>query len=154
MTDVVVKLIFISIMNRSIVYIRKKNMNTEISKHFSAQLQDWIDAIYFDLGLSSRLSDRLEEVIRRNTIVGIADKVEVYQNQLHDVERKLYIIEEKINQQKSLISNDGIEFDNAEIDQNTRHQQMQLSRKMKRVENEFIRAKFDCNTFLSEVFTA
>lgn len=129
-------------------------MNTEISKHFSAQLQDWIDAIYFDLGLSSRLSDRLEEVIRRNTIVGIADKVEVYQNQLHEVERKLYIIEEKINQQKSLISKNGIEFDNAEIDQNTRHLQMQLSRKMKRVENEFIRAKFDCNTFLSEVFTA
>jgi hypothetical protein len=92
-------------------------MNTEISKHFSAQLQDWIDAIYFDLGLSSRLSDRLEEVIRRNTIVGIADKVEVYQNQLHEVERKLYIIEEKINQQKSLISKNGIEFDNAEIDQ-------------------------------------
>ena len=129
-------------------------MPTEISKHYASQLQEWMDAIYFDLGLSTRLTDRLEEVIRRNTIVGIADKVEIHQSHLDEVERKLSILEEKINQQKAAIAPNGIEVDDAVIDQPIRQMQSQLGRKMKKVENEFIRVKFECNSFLSEVFNA
>ena len=65
-------------------------MTTEVLEYFSEQLKDWMEAIYFDLGISSKLTDRLEEVIRRNTIIDIAAKVEVYQKQLNDSERKLY----------------------------------------------------------------
>jgi hypothetical protein len=127
-------------------------MSTEISRYFTEQLKDSLDAIYFDLGISSKLSDRLEEVIRRNTIVDIAAKVEVYQKKLNDIERKLFALEGIVKrQEKSIIDNQEANK-NAEVNDDIKIRQQLIVRKMKKTEGDFIRVKFDCNAFLYEVF--
>ena len=90
-------------------------MSLEISRYFSEQLKDCNEAIYFDLGISSKLTERLEEVIKRNTIVDIAAKVEVYQKQLDVIERKLYNLEAIVKRQEKLI-NENLETNkNADV---------------------------------------
>ena len=127
-------------------------MSTEISRYFSEQLKDSLDAIYFALGISSRLSERLEEVIRRNTIVDIAARVEVYQKKLNDIERKLYALEGIVKRQERSINQIQDSNENAEVDEDIKLRQQIIVRKMKKAEGEFIRVKFDCNAFLYEVF--
>ncbi len=127
-------------------------MSSEISRYFSEQLKDCNEAIYFDLGISSKLSERLEEVIRRNTIVDIAAKVEVYQKKLNDIERKLYALEAMVKRQEKLIHDNQATNINAEVNDDIKLRQQLIARKMKKTESDFIGVKFNCNAFLYEVF--
>ncbi len=127
-------------------------MSLEISRYFSEQLKDCNEAIYFDLGISTKLTERLEEVIKRNTIVDIAAKVEVYQKQLDVIERKLYNLEAIVKRQEKLI-NENLETNkNADVNNDIKLRQQLIVRKMKKTESDFIRIKFACNAFLYEVF--
>ncbi len=54
-------------------------MPNTIAEYYSDELADWKESIAFYTGETDELEKRLGEVIRRNSITGIAEKVEYQQ---------------------------------------------------------------------------
>ena len=126
-------------------------MSSIIAQHFTDELKIWSDAIHFNNGLSSQLEDRLEEVIRRNSIVDIAAKVEVHQTLLNTMEEKFTALEDEILKQHDLLTENDSLIDDSQININMQQQQLVLGEKIKNAEKEFVDIKFYCNAFLSQI---
>ena len=65
-------------------------MPTNIAEYYISELLDWNNAIIFYNEEMEEIEQKLAEVISRNSIVGIAEKVEFQQTLLNDVSDKFY----------------------------------------------------------------
>jgi hypothetical protein len=95
------------------------------------------------------LERKLGEVIRRNSIVGIAEKVEAHQDLLNGLSDRFYKLQIEIEQQEAALKTDSTLIDDTLINDKTEKQQAELRRKMQAAVKEYIDVKFDCNNFLS-----
>ncbi len=125
-------------------------MATTIAKHYSEELVDWNDSINFNNAEMEVIEQKLLDVIRRNSIIGIAEKVNAHQTRLNRVADMFDEIREEIQNQEAELKTDGTLLDDSFIHYETEKQQAELRRKMQEAEKEYIDVKFDCFNFLSE----
>lgn len=123
-------------------------MHTTIAERYFEELENWSDSIKFYSIEMDHLASKLYEVIRRNSVTGIAEKVNVYQTSLTNLSEKFDSLLENINIQESEINNEGKLLEDSHISFEIDKQQVDLRKKMKTLEKKFIDAKYNCNNFL------
>ena len=124
-------------------------MPTNIAEYYISELLDWNNAIIFYNEEMEEIEQRLEEVINRNSIVGIADKVEVQQTLINEVSDKFYKLQNEIQEQSGSLQSDGKLKEDALISNDYELQQFEIRQKMNKVEKEYIDKKLNCYNFLS-----
>ena len=124
-------------------------MPTTIAEYYISELLDWNNAIIFYNEEMEEIEQKLEEVINRNSIVGIADKVEVQQTLINEVSDKFYKLQNQIQEQSGTLQSDGKLKDDALISNTYELQQFEIRQKMNTVEKEYIDKKLNCYNFLS-----
>lgn len=125
-------------------------MSTTIAAYYIDELTDWNESIRLYHEEADEFEQKLEEVVRRNSIAGIAAKVETHQALLNQASEKLYKLQVKIEQQQTTLKTDGTLVDDKAINIETEKQQNELRHRMQAAEKEYIDAKFDCYNFLSQ----
>lgn len=124
-------------------------MATTISEYYTDELLDWNNSIVFYKNEMDEFTQKLGEVIRRNSIVGIAERVEENQTLLNKVGDKFYRIQIEIQQQGQALKSDSTLLDDRLINTETEKRQVELRSKMQAAEKEYIDVKFTCYNFLS-----
>jgi len=124
-------------------------MATTISEYYTDELLDWNNSIVFYKNEMDEFTQKLGEVIRRNSIVGIAERVEEHQTLLNKVGDKFYRIQIEIQQQGQALKSDSTLLDDRLINTETEKRQVELRSKMQAAEKEYIDVKFTCYNFLS-----
>lgn len=124
-------------------------MATNIAEYYLDELVDWDKLIGF---YNQELDDfeiKLAEVIQRNTIPDIADKVEAEQDKLNAVSHKFYMLQDKIQQQETALKTGNKSINDTLINAEFEKQQSDLRRSMQQLEKDYIDIKYDCYNFLS-----
>jgi ABC-type phosphate transport system auxiliary subunit len=125
-------------------------MATSIAEHYSDELDNWVQSLNFYNIEMDLLESKLYEIVRRNCIVGIAEKVNTYQVRLSNLSEKFDSLLETIELQEAELKIDGKLVDDFLINYETENQQTELREKMQGLEKKYVVVKQDCNTFLSE----
>jgi uncharacterized protein (DUF342 family) len=126
-------------------------MPTTIAEYYSDELVDWNDSIQHYNEELDGLETKLEEVIRRNSIIGIAEKVEAHQTLINDVSDKLYVLLLDFKKQDSSIKKNNTFIDDSLVNEEIENKQADLRQQMQAAEKEVIDVKFDCYNFLSGI---
>jgi hypothetical protein len=126
-------------------------MPTTIAEYYSDELVDWNDSIQHYNEEADGIEEKLAEVIRRNSIIDIAEKVEAHQFLINQVSDKFLALLHEFKKQESAIKKDSSFIDDSLIDDKIENQQAELRRQMQAAEKEFIDVKFDCYNFLSGI---
>lgn len=126
-------------------------MPTTIAEYYIAELLDWNNAIIFYNEEMEEIEQKLGEIISRNSIVGIADKVETQQTSLNEVSDKFYKLQNEIQRQSASLQSDGKLKDDSLITNDYESAQFEIRQKMKMLEREYADKKIDCYNFLSEM---
>ena len=124
-------------------------MTTNIAEYYLDELIKWNKLIGF---YNQELDDfeiKLAEIIQRNTIPGIAAKVEAQQDKLNAISHKFYSLQDKILQQESTLKSDHEFISDTLINTEIEKQQSDIRQNMKQLEKEYIDIKYDCYNFLS-----
>ena len=124
-------------------------MATIIAEYYTDELIKWKNAVVFYNNEIYEFGQKLEEVIRRNSIVGIAKKVEAHQILLNQSADKFYRLQKAIQQQEAALKTDSSLIDDTLINNETEKRQTGLRLMMQAIEKEYIDVKFDCYNFLS-----
>src|SRR5665647_1505768 len=124
-------------------------MPNTIAEYYTDELLDWNKSIIFYNHEMHEFTQKLGDVIRRNSIVGIVEKVEVHQTMLNWLSEKFYKIQLEIQQQETALKTDSTFIDDTLIKNETENRQVELRRKMQSAEKEYIDIKFECYNFLS-----
>ena len=125
-------------------------MATSIAEHYSDELDNWVQSLNFYNIEMDLLESKLYEIVRRNCIVGIAEKVNTYQTRLSNLSEKFDSLLETIELQEAELKIDGKLIDDFRINYETENQQTELRTKMQGLEKKYVVVRQDCNTFLSE----
>jgi hypothetical protein len=122
-----------------------------IATYYFDELTNWNESIIFYENEMDGIEQKLDEVIRRNSVVDIAEKVEAHQTQLNQALEKFYKLLIDIEKQEvALTTNDTVIEDKA-INLKMEKQQTDMRRTMYEIEKEYIDVKFQCHSFLSEI---
>ncbi len=126
-------------------------MATTIATYYMEELDEWTYRISSCTEEIENLRAKLEDVIRRNSIKNIAEKVEIHLASLNKATAFFNNILDSINQQEKLLKTDSMLIDNTLIKDSIEKQQAVLRHNMQGVEKEFIDVKFNCHYFLSDI---
>ncbi|MBP9098062.1 MAG: hypothetical protein KBF74_04545 [Ferruginibacter sp.] len=129
--------------------IKSNKMASTIATYYSDELIDWNESILFYNKETDDLSQKLGDVLRRNSIVGIAEKVESQQELLNLASDKFYRLQIDIQQQQEFLKTDSTFIDDSFISEETEKKQTELRKQMQLMEKEYIDVKFNCYDFLS-----
>jgi len=124
-------------------------MATTIAEYYTDELIKWNNAVVFYNNEIHEFSQKLEEVIRRNSIVGIAKKVEAHQTLLNQSADKFSSLQKAIQQQEAALKTDSTLVDDTLMNNETEKRQTGLRIMMQAAEKEYIDVKFDCYNLLS-----
>jgi hypothetical protein len=124
-------------------------MPNTIATYYTDELIDWNDSINFYFGEIAEFEQKLGDVIRRNSIVGIAEKVEAQQDLLNSVLNKFHNLKAAIQQQETILKTDNTFIENTFINNETEKKQNELRHQMQELEKEYIDTKYSCYNFLS-----
>ncbi|SDN12844.1 hypothetical protein SAMN05421813_14511 [Daejeonella rubra] len=125
-------------------------MATSIAEHYSDELDNWVQSLNLYTIEMDLLESKLYEIVRRNCIVGIAEKVNTYQVRLSNLSEKFDSLLETIEQQEEELKIDDKLVEDSLINYETEKQQSELRTKMQEIEKKYIDVKYDCNNFLTE----
>lgn len=123
-------------------------MATNIAEYYIEELIGWTNTIHFYTEEIDQLEEKLAEIIRKNSITDIAEKVEAQQLFLDEVSEKFSRLLFEFKDQEALLKKDGEFKEDNLIDPKTEDTQTDLRRKMKEMEKEYIDVKFNCANFL------
>lgn len=125
-------------------------MATTIAEHYSDELDNWVQSLNFYNVEMDLLESKLYEVVRRDCIVGIAEKVNVYQERLSNLSEKFDSFIETIELQEAELKIDGKLIDDFLINYETDKQQSELRTRMHELEKKYVDVKHECNIFLTD----
>jgi hypothetical protein len=125
-------------------------MDRSIAEHYSDELDNWVQSLNFYSIEMDFLESKLNEIIRRNSIVGIAEKVNTYQIRLSNLSEKFDSLIEGIELQESELKIDGKLVDDFLINYETEKLQSELRTKMQGLEKKYVDVKQECNNFLTD----
>lgn len=126
-------------------------MATTIAGYYLDELANWNESILFYNSEIEELEKKLLEVINRNSIVGIAERVEVQQNLINAITDKFYRLQIEFQDQENALKQDSSIIDNEQINAEAENRQSALRTKMQETEMKYVDVKFDCYKFLSSV---
>lgn len=126
-------------------------MPTIVSDYFIDELLEWNESTIFYLDEIEFITQKLGDVLRRNSIIGIAEKVESHQIRLNQAVEKFYRLQMDIRKQESDLKTDSMLIDDTLIRRETERHQVDLRVKVQAIEKEYIDIKFDCYHFLAGV---
>ena len=126
-------------------------MPTTVSTYYADELIDWDSSINYHNKEMDEFEERLDEVIRRNSIVDIARKVESHRTQLTRISGKFSTLQSEIQQQEAALKTDSTLVEDASISKETESRQNKLRHNMQAAEKEYVDVKFDCYNFLSGI---
>lgn len=119
------------------------------AEYYSDELLDWNDSIDFNNDEMDLLTQRLTEVIRRDSIVDIAAKVEVHQARINGLLHEFQKLQFEIEQQEAALTIDDVLVEDTLINTETEKRQALLRSNMQATEKKYIDVKFGCYHFLS-----
>jgi flagellar biosynthesis chaperone FliJ len=125
-------------------------MNKTVAGYYEDELAHWIRQIQFYNNEIAGLGTKLAQVIQRNSIPHIADKVEAQQTTLDKVLAQFKMLQVLIDRQHNRLKKDQALIDNRQIDENTNETQNQLRQQMEQAEKFYLEVKYGCYHFLSE----
>ena len=125
-------------------------MNTTIAGYYVDELAHWMRLIGFYNREITEFGHKLAEVIQRNTIPHIAEKVEAQQSSLDKVSEKFGTLYKIIEKQHAVLKTDHMLIDNSLIDEDTNERQNELRQQMEQAEKLYLEVKYGCYHFLSE----
>ena len=131
--------------------VKLTDMPTIVSDHFADELTEWNESLVFYTEEIKAFTHKLGEVIRRNSIIGIAEKVEAHQIRLNQIAEKFHKLQKLIHQQELALKMDDSLIDDSMISRESEKQQVDLRVKMQDIEKEYIDIKFDCYHFMAGV---
>jgi hypothetical protein len=126
-------------------------MPITIASYYIDELANWSDSISFYEDEMEGIEEKFIAVIRRNSILDIAGKVEVHQAQLNLCSEKFYKLILDIEQQDEALTTDDTLVEDFAINNKIEKRQTDMRRKMQEVEKEYIDVRFECQSFLSEI---
>ena len=126
-------------------------MAHNIAAHYTDELQGWLKHIDLYNGEMFQLEEKLSDIIRRNSIPEIADKVEDEQHKLDTVRDKFYRLQLLISHQEEMLRTDGSLIDDDKISSETDRQQNEIREHMLETEKEYIQVKFNCQEFIRDI---
>ena len=94
-------------------------MSTTIAEYYTDELVEWNDSINFYSKEMDKLEQKLGEIISRNSIVGIAEKVEAHQTLLNELSDIFHRLQIEIQQQEAVFKTDSTLVDNTLINNET-----------------------------------
>lgn len=124
-------------------------MATTISSYFADELTDWVQSVHYYNSETAELTQKLGDLLRRNSITGIAEKVEIQQDALDHASDNLNRLQVQIQQQLDFLKSDSSFIDDSFISTETENKQSDLRKQMQELEKEFIDVKYNCYGFLS-----
>lgn len=125
-------------------------MPTIVTSHFSNELNDWNHAIEFYYEEMEGLTRQLGEVISRNSIIGIAAKVEAEQEIVNQARKQFEEIQDDINEQLEQIHSDDSLIEDQGVTEEMKQKQSSLRQQMREAEKNYVDVKFNCYRFLSD----
>ena len=93
-------------------------MPNTVAAFYSGELLDFYNTMEFYKKEIDEFTVKLEEVIKRNSIVGIAEKVETQQLLLNNLLKKFNQIKVEILEQQNALKTDSTLIDNNKIETN------------------------------------
>lgn len=124
-------------------------MATHIAEHYAEELSGWRGTMDQYQHEMDDLSTRLADIIRRNSITDIADKVEIQQDLLDAVADDFDMIEVAINHQEGSLVTDGHYVEDQMVREEVEKNQQDIRRRMQDAEKAFIDAKYQCQAFIA-----
>ncbi len=125
-------------------------MSKNKSEYFIEELNSWLSTIKLHNDQKVLLDRNLDEVVRRNSLIDIAAKVEAHQILLNEVAAKLHTLQERINQQQKALKNEKALIEDSQITPEMELLQTELRQQTLTAEKEFIDIKYYCYDFLSD----
>ncbi|MGZ8543649.1 MAG: hypothetical protein ACXWV0_00065 [Flavisolibacter sp.] len=129
-------------------------MPATIAIYYSDELENWSHSIDFCNEEIAELTERLAEVIRRNSIPEFAGKVEGQQTALNKVTQLFHKLQLQIQEQETALKSNSTLAEDKLINDATVLNQDVLRRNLQAVEKEFIDVKYNCHYFLSHLYKA
>ncbi len=126
-------------------------MSITPANHYHDELKKWQESINFFINTALELEEHLDDVVKRNSIVDIAAKVEVHQLMLNKIVDKLHYLQKEILLQISFLLKDEKLIGDNEITNDFEMQHSSLTERVKRIEKEFVDVEFYCNAFITEI---
>ncbi len=124
-------------------------MASVIAEYYTGELAEWSRLIDFYNHEMDEFEDKLGEVIQRNSIPGIAAKVEQHQDKLNAVSGAFYSLQNQMLQQKVRLLSDNTLIDDALVNEETEMKQNELRKSMQAIEKDYVDVKYACYEFLS-----
>ncbi len=124
-------------------------MPTTIAQRYFDELESWNESVKFYTLEINHFASKLFEVIRRNSVKGIAEKVNVFQVSLTTLSEELESFLEKIQEQELEIKIDEKLIEDMNISLEADKQQNELRKQMKALDKKFIDEKYACKSFIS-----
>lgn len=127
-------------------------MATTIAQYYIEELEKWSYQLASYGKEMFEMENKLVEVIRRNTIPGIAAIVKQKQDKLNKISKKFDRLQIWFRKQGVTLKTDSTFLDDTLINPETEKLQNELRQLMQRSEKEYIDVKHDCSNFLSDIF--
>ncbi len=125
-------------------------MSKNKSTYFLGELNSWLNTIQLHKDQKVLLDRNLEDVVRRNSLIDIAAKVEAHQILLNEVAIKLKDLEERIHHQELTLKPENTLIEDASLTTEMEQGQTELRQNTLAAEKEFIDIKYYCHDFLSD----
>ncbi|MBS1915578.1 MAG: hypothetical protein JST87_04825 [Bacteroidetes bacterium] len=126
-------------------------MPTTLAQYYTDEIKEWNKTIAFHSSELADLTERLEDVIRRDSIEAIADKVEAHQHQLNNIFSKFTDLLKRFQQQEAFLKSDSSYIDDSMIKPEMEYDQKILRQDLTATEKECVDVITDCRSFLSEI---
>lgn len=120
-----------------------------MAEHYAEELSGWKSTMDQYEHEMDDLSTRLADIVRRNSITDIAEKVEIRQDLLDAVADDFDMIEVAINHQQASLMTDGHYVDDNMVREEVEKNQQDIRRRMQDAEKAFIDAKYQCQDFIA-----
>ena len=124
-------------------------MATSIAEFYINELDDWEDSIQLHLERISESEERLNEILRYNTIPNLAANVEHHINQLFllrqnlaDIDRQISFLQQKLYKEEAPVRDDLVTDE-------VKRQQNELRDNVYKVEKESLEVKHASDVFIA-----
>jgi hypothetical protein len=124
-------------------------MPNTIAEYYKDELIDWNNSILFHNKEMQEMTQKLAEVIRRNSIEGIGEKVEAHQALLNHLSDAFYQLQLSIQEQHASLKTDSRLIDDTLVGGETERRQNDIRRRMQETVKAYVDVKFNCYNFLS-----
>ena len=124
-----------------------------MAAHFAEELSAWRGTIDQYQQEMDDIGTKLGDIIRRNSIKDIAEKVEMHQDILDAVADDFDMIQVAIQHQEAALMVNDHYIDDKMVRQDTGQRQEEIRKRMQDAEKAFIDAKYQCRAFIARTLS-